>query len=528
MDLQENLLSLYSILKNQKLLDALNKFSGSLIYRENTFLENSDASILLGIENKTYNKAKDFDKMSTPNKVMFIKNKFSKLLKDDTHILNYLTPKTTEKDFERTGIQNLEFLHTKLDALTDDSLVDSFLDLWNGYIGEEYNEKFKDLAQDLVRFSFITSGFNMKKNSFAKLIPSEVMVDIGMRDYLNKLKLELQDPKYFKNNHANLLDTFIQNNWYNREVVPKVYNQIDRENGGFITDSPIWIPDVVSGIISIPEKSFKNADNKIKKSPYILVPIYEKITENGNIRNELVDEILYKFYGSDINDTFYYYPVNKKGNRNLNEFTEKSIIEKNNVPYSPEDYITMIETGKDLEGTDLNINKKSFKRVQQLGEEIKPLFTNAVGLISETKNTDKNTSNLIQTFGEFVNTNKYNAGELIMATGTTSTGKNSLSSVRKSIVKDNLFIGEYEQIFEALKEGSTIGVRDVVGKFKHRFLAENVINEVLQHYVDENLLIKETIDGVNYYVKESKNLKTPTEDYSKLTNEESNINDENC
>ena len=75
--------------------------------------DNMETEQILGIEGKTFGFWKDWDKMSTANKVAKIKEKYKDILVDDTHILNFLTPKTTQRDMERTGIQQLEFLHNK-------------------------------------------------------------------------------------------------------------------------------------------------------------------------------------------------------------------------------------------------------------------------------------------------------------------------------------------------------------------------------------------------------------------------------
>jgi len=513
------------VLRNENVSEALHKFLNTIIYSKNSFLAQTESEQVLGIENKVQSKAKDWKDMSAANKLAFIQAKYKDVLANDSHILNYLQAKTTAKDFTRNGFQSIDFINTKTDNLTDGRLEDSFVELWNGKLGNITDKRFKDLAKDLLRYNFITSGFHMQKNSFSKIIPTEIMVKIGMRDYLNNLKLQMENPNYFDATYPGLVDSFMQSNWYNRELVPKVYTKLDK-NGEIGEKDINWQPNANNGLITVSNALLDNADYNIQKATYVLVPFFKTVKdENNRNRRELVKEVLYKKHSSNSMSTFYY-PVNKKGNRGFNEFTDTSLIADNNVPFAPRDYQLSIETGLDYTGKDTNKHHVAYSRVN-MGEEVKQLYKKADAVIIESPTEQFKMKKLAESFKEDTNRVVYNANELVFVTGEIKDPGNNYVDLKAIMTKGNTFLGKYAQVFDALRAGSTIGVR-VTKEREMDFIGDRIVNEVLEHYVQKGALQKTVQDGINYYVKETKDLKTATENYNGLNDSESETVDNNC
>lgn len=513
------------VLRNEDVSEALHKFLNTIIYSKNSFLAQTESEQILGIENKVQSKAKDWKDMSAANKLAFIQAKYKDVLANDSHILNYLQAKTTAKDFTRNGFQSIDFINTKTDNLTDGRLEDSFVELWNGQLGNIKDKRFKDLAKDLLRYNFVTSGFHMQKNSFSKIIPTEIMVEIGMRDYLNNLKLQMENPNYFDATYPGLVDSFMQSNWYNRELVPKVYTKLDK-NGEIGEKDINWQPNANNGLITVSNALLDNADYNIQKATYVLVPFFKTVKdENNRNRRELVKEVLYKKHSNNALSTFYY-PVNKKGNRGFNEFTDTSLIADNNVPFAPRDYQLSIETGLDYTGKDTNKHHVAYSRIN-MGEEVKQLYKKADAVIVESPTEQFKMKKLAESFKEDTNRAVYYANELVFVTGEIKDPGNNYVDLKAIMTKGNTFLGKYAQVFDALRAGSTIGVR-VTKEREMDFIGDRIVNEVLEHYVQKGALQKTVQDGINYYVKETKDLKTVTENYNGLNDSESETVDNNC
>ncbi|RTK92518.1 MAG: hypothetical protein EKK61_03720 [Rickettsiales bacterium] len=352
-------------------IKTLNKFLTFNLIKDFKYFNNINKQQLLGIDKINVNKEKDlkiqeFRNLSIAEQVNYLKNKKRLFLrKNPQHILNFLTPLLKEEDIKNNGYHKIEFKNYK-DERTDDNLANSITSMYDS--GNSFE---KELALNLIKYSYITTGLNFGLNSFSKTIPNEVLYDLNYGDYLNSLK----DVLNFSDNSYNILNLFYKNNWNNSTFVPKVSTKWDYEekdgkrriktkegkdeNGAdiqvklTINNSPIW--NIKSSILSFKDY---NIPNKIKNNPYVLVEQYNKDTK-------VKEQVLYKKYiqvnldengKEDFIDKFngkvFYYQVNKLGKDNINELNVNEIF--NNQ---------VINETKNLQDVETIIYKENIKKI---------------------------------------------------------------------------------------------------------------------------------------------------------------------
>ncbi len=94
----------------------------------------------------------------------------------------------------------------------------SWLELYNGPKSNDYT---KEVAVELVKYSFIQSGFQSNLNQFFTHIPNEILrkegLNLDMMNFFDKLKAMKHDNLFF--------DQFMRHNWDNRMLVPKMSNE---------------------------------------------------------------------------------------------------------------------------------------------------------------------------------------------------------------------------------------------------------------------------------------------------------------
>jgi hypothetical protein len=112
-----------------------------------------------------------YSKLSVANQLLYIKSKY-KGLANDSNILYYLRPVTDASRVMNNGFHKIDF---KFDSKNPDlkaELNKSFMTLYNS------DDVFlKQLAINLVRYNFITSGLSNRVGSFIDIIPYEILTN---------------------------------------------------------------------------------------------------------------------------------------------------------------------------------------------------------------------------------------------------------------------------------------------------------------------------------------------------------------
>ena len=86
-----------------------------------------------------------------------------------------------------------------------------FTDSWHDLMIE--NPK---LAEDLIKYSFVTSGFKMNMNQFFTYIPHQYFVEQDFNQFINN---------FSKSNQFDFIDKFYMNNLENKKVVKKIFSR---------------------------------------------------------------------------------------------------------------------------------------------------------------------------------------------------------------------------------------------------------------------------------------------------------------
>ncbi len=344
----------------------VNKFlSTNLLQAFNKF-QRLDKRNILGIDKEVNNNSdisfNEFKNLSPANKVIILQKKNAEYLKENSqHILNFLIANLEKEQIESNGYHKLDFVFYK-NEFTDDNLSDSILKM-----SESGNEFEKDLAEDLINYAFVSNGLTFGLNSFAKVIPNEMLHNWGLGDYLYSMQEFANRGEIFTG--KNTIDLFFRNNWNNSSFVPTVrtrwHYKTDEQGKRYIVqdednepttvdDSPNW--ETSNGIISVNEKRFKNLDANIKNAPYILVTskegskLFKKFTlDVADFEGEptTIDKFESTFTDSKgketkTNNTFYL-QVDKLGKDGISEFDNKSMFKDNQTESSEEELNTKIE-----------------------------------------------------------------------------------------------------------------------------------------------------------------------------------------
>lgn len=369
---------------NEEKLKFVNKFLNVSILQDFEYFQDINKSDILGIEKEIVNEVNNIDEfkvLSTANKVAILKKEQQEFLtQNPQHILNFLTPLLSGDNITENKYHKIDFVFYK-NEFTDDALADSITTMYR--TGTEFE---KDLASSLIKYVFVANGLTFGFQSFAKVLPNEILEEIGLGKYLRKQQTLLNNISIFD---YNTIDKFFKNNWNNSLLIPSVktkwdylpaetINQIkdnlskgvskldiskyfniseetigriannktkvirtDRENNKRTKDSsPLWNSE--SNILIISKKSLKTLNDDIVNAPYLTIP-----TKDGSIlykrysKSEITDnkEVTKNVF----NDSIYYYRVNKLGKDGILEFSDNSMFAENNTDSVENVLITQIE-----------------------------------------------------------------------------------------------------------------------------------------------------------------------------------------
>ena len=446
----------------------------------------------------------DFRTLSTANKLLIVKEMLKDELSQQSHILNYLNPKLAQRDIRRIGYHSIDFVNSMTDTIIDDHLVSSFQEMW-----DSSNPYVADLARDLVRYSYYTNGFTMKRNSFSKLIPTDVFTspEVGIDTFLEKKMQEAQDPSWLTTRmfggELNLLQRFLMSNYDDALMVPKV-DLFDPKVAA------VWKVNPVTGIVTINSKVHSTQGRNLSKASYVSIPTIRTNREGERVK---VNEQLYVLAKS-VGETLYFIPQTKLGNRYTVETGTESIVPGNTPTFDTETYLKLIETG----GYGRNILDRGFAKQEDTVDAYGILWQNATKHIGElvapahtTKLTPRVFSNL---FGQFSNQDEYFAEDIVMVTAQSLYGMQDKDNA-STVIRDGMFTknakghyrltGTYAKVYTALAAGANIALSSHVdsnGNFifnKDFHIGLFLLTKHLDSFVDMGKLDKRVSNGIAYY-----------------------------
>jgi hypothetical protein len=246
---------------------------------------------------------------STASKVAKLKAKYPKIASEQTELLGYLYPKVSKEDVAKNN--GAQLIDVKYPADISTELEDSFHDMYHGRVPgltAEQQQEFKDLARELILYSFHTTGLRAGRNSFAGLIIPSILnsPEIRFGDTMNEVAQAINNNSRQTLAVGETIFEFFQHNAYNRDVVPVGKKQWKTNSRGefFIAkNSPRWEAQADGLIVEDRDKIIKAG---LINSPFVLVPRYKD--------KKIESEILYFQAGASENDMIYV-PVPKLGIR---------------------------------------------------------------------------------------------------------------------------------------------------------------------------------------------------------------------
>jgi len=497
---------------NSKLVSKAATYLSTYIQNEFNWFQGKNENRVLGLDvpiNSSKNLSiNEYNELSTANKILYLQNKNKEKLEGDTHILNYLVPKTTAKDFDKNSMHTIEFINTKTDTLVDDSLVDSFQEMW-----DSTDEFESSLAKDLLHYSHLTTGFAMKKNSYSKLLPTEIFSKIDFNDFLYNVLADARNIDYLNSKAGNMQDAFMRSHWNDSDIVPYVYTKIKKGgNGETLNRTPVWKPDAVTGILKINLESLMNEEAKVVRASYIVVPTFKTRVENGVYVKEKIKDVLYKRYKTE-DGHVYFVPIDKLGNKNIIEFGPQSVIKVNQTEHPTSLYELSIETGVPYTASDLNELTKSYYQVikgGQVSQGERRMFMDANAFIGDGGKMHRS-NDFRMAFGAMANmkdAKQYDISSKVMVSPPTVHGTTS-EAIKKHMLEGNRLKGVYKNIYTAFSSGGTVMLKSPETADGKKILdygsgnyGNGLILNHLDKFVKDGNLFKKIEKDVAYYSKE--------------------------
>ncbi len=225
--------------------------------------------------------------------------KFLEIVNKDNYLKNineFTRRLTVQNEFQTTlngrqSISIIKFSGSRFDnEVAKDEAIRAFEYLWR-------TPKYTKLAEDLLKYNFVISGWGVTPNSFNHVVPISMINNIPG---FNELFRETIFDDNIRVNIDNLIDSYIVNNFRNNRIVPEIskgdnYKFTDKDHSGLTLSH--------SSSINIKEGSYI-------KTPYR----YIKFNNNGKIE-------LYKLIGAT-KESAEYQRVGGYGTSTIFEFIE--------------------------------------------------------------------------------------------------------------------------------------------------------------------------------------------------------------
>jgi pyruvate/2-oxoglutarate dehydrogenase complex dihydrolipoamide acyltransferase (E2) component len=421
----------------------------------------------------------EFAELSAPNKLLIVKRMMKEDLQNDSHILNYLMPKLDNQTINKNGTHGISFVNTKTDMLTDDRLTDSFVEMFYSD-----NVFVADLARDLIAYNFASTGFEMKADSYSKLIPTSILSEVlGLGNFLRDVGNKMINVDYISSRYPNFVDNFLRSNSHNSKIVPFVETKWSNGIGSkTMNNTPIWNANQ-DGVITVLSTQLNKESMAVKSAEYITIPVIKTVnTKNGEIAVREGTK-LYKKYGAvgrqvvkkkgkeQVEQTIFdikYYEVSKLGGRNLIEYSE-TVLPSNEAQFSETEYIDNIENNRVLSSD-----------------------------LIKLRETNPSAYNLVMNSKDFIGDSR-TLQKMFKSKKTFEVGENVLSLSNKgleNILSKGKLTGNFKKVYQALASEANILTT-----------ADNAIDQHLKTFSDKNQLIRYvTPQGYVAYTKAVSNL----------------------
>lgn len=221
----------------------------------------------------------------------------------------------------------------------------------------EMLDRDKEMAEKLIKYSFLSSGFSMNKGQFYTFIPYKYFIEKNINRYFKTMNL---DPKFYD---ENFIDQIYENNWRNGLFVKNIFKEriLNKEN----IDSYIILK---LDKDEIPRR-FVKLQNKNQKIGYF---VYKHIGFDKN-QNAVYLRSLVKGY------------KDKQGNKVVEySFNEKRRTALNIEGVSPDFYNNLSKIYKEKVLPIINYNKES-EKIEDTKENVQELKESLTqGIVSET------------------------------------------------------------------------------------------------------------------------------------------------
>jgi len=234
------------------------------------------------------------------------------------------------------GINN----YKDTDLATQDRVSKSWEKMY--FLGTEEEKKF---AEDLVYYSYLTSGFKRTRSSFYTLIPPTVLSDMGLVDAIIETKIEL---KRGIGHIGALEDQIFKHNWEDTDYVPRVPDrlatQITWEGTTLPTNAMFGVMPGVANHLVVG----RDAENNHIMKPYLLKSFHFRDQQ----QNDRVVRNLYEFVGMAPQTA-------ERKDGSTHEYDVAVYIRTNKLGYQDERGRKVIEYNLDKDGTVSEIERNN-------------------------------------------------------------------------------------------------------------------------------------------------------------------------
>ena len=289
---------------------------------------------------------------------------------------------------------------SKLDSDTssDNDLINDFRDLLefnDPNVSDELNKEIRDFANDLIAYSFYTSGDNANYNYIFKYVPQEFKRSIGYTDYMSK------EHKRYSSGSAKLLelDDIMKNNYYNKRIVreTRFFTSIMSPNGYFVPKINSYnnLHYIVNDRGMQYPIFFVGSNSSSVNNSFDL---YTTVQSESTDKNVKPIKFLYKLTGVYYTGTDYHpiYQITsrkgyKEGGFSVVEYGKKTIFDKNK-PFIPSAFTEdVLDISRGAEFSDEVCKNNFIKLLKEAGVSITKNNSFTVSPVSMNENSNSYT-----------------------------------------------------------------------------------------------------------------------------------------
>jgi len=203
---------------------------------------------------------------------VFTKRKYKEKFKD-----NFLIQSIRVNTDSNSGRPFLRIDTTGLDQSIKDKLSSAWIDLY------ESGEEGKKLAISLFKYNFFKGGMGFSPKTFMNLLPVQLKEIIPGYVTTFRSDFSLYDDK-------TMLDQFVQNNWYDKTIVPRVKVKTQPDEKGLLFHANYKLPYFVNSADDTLWKKISDVYSNRRITGAIFAPL-AKLGNKGEFVEMSMDEI---------------------------------------------------------------------------------------------------------------------------------------------------------------------------------------------------------------------------------------------